>query len=450
MLNFNATINSAAGSQLWRVGVVGVLTIALQIPIAMIGRLVGERKQRRDTAVADVRSKWGDMQSVTGPALVLPYVLVGSNSVAGASPAGAETRYATFLPQRLGVTRTLDTESRSRGILNVPVYTLNVVFEGEFAPMNIADLGIDSSAVSWERAYLAVGISDVRAIREDSTLTWNDSKFRFDPGTGRLLDGIPGIRAPIALDPNAHTSRFRFSFPLALNGSLAFSLAPFAEETVVLLKSNSESPNFQGNWLPVERNVSADGFEALWRISYLGRNYPQSWQSGTDVLRAVEASRFGVELTDPIDHYQMAERSVKYSPLFILLMFASIWLTEVLANVRVHPVQYLLVGTALCIFYLLELSISEHLLFPVAYAMACLSILLMIYAYGRVILVRPRRSAVVATGVATLYGYLFILLTREDSALLIGSLGLFAVLAAIMYFTRQVDWFADSRGTTTE
>ena len=157
---------------------------------------------------------------------------------------------------------------------------------------------------------------------------------------------------------------------------------------------------------------------------------------------AIDGSRFGVELVNPVDHYRMAERSIKYAGLFILLTFATVWLTEVLAGVRVHPIQYLMLGGALCLFYLLELSLSEHLGFPLAYGIASLAVIGMVAAYSVVVLHRIGRALVVGAGVAALYAYLYILLMNEDYALLIGSVGLFAILAAIMYATRRVDWYA--------
>lgn len=156
---------------------------------------------------------------------------------------------------------------------------------------------------------------------------------------------------------------------------------------------------------------------------------------------AIDGSRFGVELMNPVDHYRMAERSVKYARLFVLLTFAAVWLIEVLARVRVHPIQYLMIGGALCLFYLLELSLSEHLGFPLAYAIASISVIAMVAAYSVVALHSVRRALVVGAGVALLYAYLYILLMNEDYALLIGSVGLFAILAAIMYATRRVDWY---------
>jgi inner membrane protein len=164
----------------------------------------------------------------------------------------------------------------------------------------------------------------------------------------------------------------------------------------------------------------------------------------------IHGSRFGVELIDPVDHYRMAARSVKYAGLFILLTFATLWLMEILTGIRVHPIQYLMLGGALCLFYLLELSLSEHIGFPFAYILASAAVVAMVGAYSFVILRRVNHALIVAAGVAGLYAYLYLLLMNEDYALLIGSVGLFAMLGAIMYVTRRVDWYsaggrADSR-----
>src|SRR4030095_4504606 len=231
------------------------------------------------------------------------------------------------------------------------------------------------------RAHLALGISDVRAIREQSAVTWNGKPTSFLPGTGSFTEGGVGIHAPVTVTPAAVAAPF--SFNLSLNGSSGVYLSPFAEETTVQLTSNSPNPSFQGSWLPTDRSVSAqDGFDATWKVAYLGRNFPQSWIAGSadEHRNAIEMSRFGVQLTEPVDTYRMAERSVKYAILFILLTFASMWLIEVLARTRVHPIQYLLLGAALCVFYLLELSLAEHLKFTLAYGIACFAVVALIAA----------------------------------------------------------------------
>ncbi len=428
-------------SQMLRLLLVGFLAVLLQIPIVMIAGLVSERQGRRQEAVAEVSSKWGNAQIITGPALVVPYTYRGTEFATGGQEiTRSETRSAIFLPEKLHTRGSIDSEIRNRGIFSVPVYRLGLTVEGEFARPSFSELGVEPSTIGWDRAYLAVGISDTRAIQEETAVSWNDQKVSFLPGTGAFTDGGMGIHAVVGVADAMQ--RFKFSFPLLLNGSLSIYLTPFGQHSVVELQSDYSHPSFHGNWLPVERSVSADTFQAKWSIPFLGRNYPQAWRAGAEMGEAIDGSRFGVELVNLVDHYRMAERSVKYAGLFILLTFATVWLIEVLAGVRVHPIQYLILGGALCLFYLLELSLSEHVGFPLAYAMASISVIGMVTAYSSAVLHRMRLALLVTAGVALLYVYLYILLMNEDFALLIGSVGLFAILAVIMYVTRRVDWYS--------
>jgi inner membrane protein len=433
-------ISSIRSSQMLRLFFVGFLTLLLQIPIAMIGGLVSERQARRQAAVSEVSSKWGNVQSIIGPALVVPYSYRWTEaSASGTQVTRHETRNAIFLPQQLRVRGSIDSELRHRGIFSVPVYKAALTLEGEFTRPSFPELGVESTAIAWERAQLAIGISDARAIQQETAVTWNGKPVSFLPGTGAFTDGGTGIHAVVGFADGVQ--RVKFSFPLSLNGSVGIYLTPFAQNTTVELQSNYGHPSFQGNWLPVERSVSDAAFQAKWSIPFLGRNYPQAWKAEVEMRKEIDGSRFGVELVNPVDHYRMAERSVKYAGLFILLTFATLWLIEVLAGVRVHPIQYLMLGGALCLFYLLELSLSEHLGFPLAYTVASVAVVGMVAGYSVVILHHIMRAIFVVAAVSLLYVYLYILLMNEDYALLIGSVGLFLILAAIMYATRRVDWY---------
>jgi inner membrane protein len=430
---------SIQGSRTLRLLGVGLLGLLLLIPILRIGALVNERQGRAAGAVKEIASKWGHAQAFVGPALVVPYTeRTTTASATGAQLVTEHPRNAVFLPRRLKAAGTVNSETRNRGIFSVPVYRLNLKVEGEFGKPDFASLGVDPAAADWSRAHLVAGISDVRAIQEQTSVLWNGASTAFLPGTGSFSEYPTGIQAAVGGSPDA--SEYRFSFPVVLNGSSRLSLAPFAETTVVELKSDSPNPSFQGNWLPTDRTVDEDGFEASWTIPFLGRNYPQAWVDGTALRPAIEASQFGVELVEPVNTYSMAERSLKYAVLFILLTFALVWLIEVLGRVRVHPIQYLLLGAALCLFYLLELSLSEHLGFAPAYAIASLAVVAMVGAYSWVMFRQRSRAAVVTGAVAGLYAYLYVLLRNEDYALLLGSIGLFAILGTIMYATRKVDW----------
>ncbi len=428
-------------SQTLRVVTVGVLVLLLQIPIAMIGGQVSERKERGMEAVAEVSSKWGDRQLLAGPMLVVPFAHTWTEvSRNGQSVERSGFRYASFLPDELTVVATATSEIRKRGIFEVPVYRLELALSGRFTPPDAAKLALDPGAMNWDKAFVVMGISDTRAIQQASSLAWDGRTIAFSPGTGGQQVVKDGIHAVVGAAADGRT--VEFSFPLVINGSQAIRFTPFGKTTDVILKSNFPHPSFQGNWLPGERVVSRDGFEAQWTIPFLGRSFPQAWIDAGNIWESIERSTFGVDFVNPVDHYRMAERSVKYASLFILLTFAALWLFEVRAGVRVHPIQFLLLGAALCLFYLLELSLSEHLAFPLAFAIASLAIVGMVMAYGVVVLRGLNRALAVGSGVALLYVYLYVLLVNEDYALLFGSIGLFVILALVMYATRRVDWYA--------
>ena len=436
------TIAAIGRSQTARMLFVGLLVLSLQIPIAMIGDLLSERQTRHQEAIQEVASKWGKLQVITGPVLTVPYrhrwTEIGNKRQ---MIAHSEVRHATFLPDRLSARGEMKSEIRYRGIFSVPIYRIQADVKGEFSRPDFAGWGIDPGDIMWDRAQMSVGISDPRAIQEQTRLTWNSEGISFLPGIGDFptVSGT-GIHAPLAGQLQA--KRFTFSFPLTLNGSAGAYLVPVGRDTDVTLTSNWSTPSFQGGWLPAHRAVSARGFEATWSIPYLGRDFPQAWMSVTDLRKTIESSRFGVDLIVPVDEYRLASRSVKYAALFILLTFASIWLTEVLAKLRVHPIQYLLLGSALCVFYLLEISLSEQIGFGMAYLLASLSVVGMVVAYSKVIFKTLGHATIIGLVVAALYGHLYILLNNEDYALLVGSLGLFVILGLIMFLTRGVNWFA--------
>lgn len=430
---------SIRDSQLVRLVVIAALALLLLIPILMISGLVSERQQRNDAAMAEVSSKWGEAQSITGPALVVPYTYRWTDESGARTVTHTEMRNAIILPDSLAIHGTMKSEILRRGIFSVPVYGLDMQVEGEFARPRFDDLRVAPGDIDWARAHLAVGVSDVRAIQQATTLTWNGRHVDFLPGTGGFVEGGTGIHAPVVITDT--TQHIRFAFPLELNGSLRIDAVPFGKTTTVDFESDYQHPSFQGKWLPTRRTVDDHAFTAHWSVPYLGRGYPQTWTSDSSMAKTIDASRFGVQLVTPVDHYRMASRSVKYAFLFILLTFATIWLIEVLAGVRVHPIQYLMLGGALCLFYLLELALSEHVGFPIAYALASVAVIGMVGGYSLAVLRRVTRAAIVAVGVAILYGYLYLLLMNEDYALLIGSVGLFVILAAIMFVTRRVDWY---------
>ena len=428
-------------SPLIRLLVVMFLALALQIPVLMIEQLVAERRTRRETAVDAVASSWGRAQTIVGPILLVPYVqrqvVVRGD---GTSVVKSERHMLRILPHSLHVRGSLKPQELRRGIFSIPVYEADLVLDGSFAPLDPATLGLplDEVKLEWSRASLVVGITDPRSIQEATRLDWGGHPVEFLPGMGPVRDASAGIHAPLELVPSREP--VAFSLPLRLHGSVGFRVAPAGEQTDVDLVSTWPGPSFQGAWLPARRAVSEKGFEAHWSVPNLGRGIPTHVGDEIDLGPLLSGFAFGVDLLSPVDTYRMAGRSVKYAFLFIAFTLGFLWLCEVLLGASVHPVQSLLVGAALVVFYLLELSLAEHVGFMPAYAIATAAIVGMITAYAAAVLRSWGRALGLGAAVGALYAYLFVVLVNEDAALLVGSLGLFAALAGVMYLTRRVDW----------
>jgi inner membrane protein len=234
-----------------------------------------------------------------------------------------------------------------------------------------------------------------------------------------------------------------------LKGSEGVQFAPLGDETVVTVTSPWERPSFIGAYPPSDRTLGTDGFSAAWNVSSFGRSYPHTWYSDVPVSRdTIRASLFGVSLHEGVDLYTQVSRSVTYAVLFILVTFTVFFLFEILTGLRLHPVQYLLIGSALALFYLLLLSLAEHIGFPLAYAIATSMIILLITGYSVSVLQQKIRALLIFFVLLALYGYLYFVLSLEDYALLFGSLLVFALLASVMYLTRRIDWYALGKSGT--
>jgi inner membrane protein len=430
-------------SQFVRITLVIFLILLLQIPTAMLQGLIYERQGVRQEAITDVTSKWGKQQTLIGPRLIVPYI----KRFQSGDKVRAEVQHAIFLPEELRIDSKMDTETRYRGIFEVPVYKTQLNLRGQFLRPDLLMWGVRSQDILWDQAELNLAIADARAVKNQTALTWNTTQVPFEPGQGKFGGPNPGIHVSLRGQMTGNT--FNFTIPLELNGSEKIAFAPLGKVTNVKLSSNWTDPSFQGLWLPTQRTVTDKGFTAEWNIPFLGRNYPQQWTVEAEISpQQIQESVFGVDLISPVDNYRMAERSIKYNFLFIVLTFATFWLFEVTARLRVHPLQYLLVGVAMSMFYLLQLALSEHIGFQLAYGVATIAVVGLIAAYSVAVLRANQRGGIIGAVQATLYGYLYVVLANQDYSLLIGSLGLFGFLAIVMYLTRRIDWFASDQPDT--
>lgn len=441
-----------------KLAVLGFVVLLLLIPVAKVTGLIRERAERKTFAALEVAGAWGGAQAITGPILAIPYreiVKPTDEEIKDALKAGLKrpqpwivpwTGY--FLPQTISWRGTIEPEIRKRGIFEAVVYQTRLIAEGTFAAPDLEALGIKpSDEVLWHQARLMVGVGEVRGLQERAVLTWSGVQHPFLPGTtdSELLPA--GLHAPLALTPLAHTpgaptggEPIPFRFELVLRGSGDLHFFPAGEETKVELTSPWASPSFGGAFLPAERRLSEQGFQASWRIPFLARGVPQQWAGQQVQSHQLAGSLFGVSLFLPADSYQKIERSVKYAVLFILLTCLTFFLIELVSPVRLHAVHYLLVGCALVLFYLLLLALSEHLGFGRAYALAAAASSGLIAAYARSILASVRWAATLLALLAGLYAYLYGLLRAEETSLLMGSIGLFVILSLVMFLTRKLDW----------
>lgn len=438
----------------FRLGTLVVLGLLLLIPLSMVRGLVDERQSRSREVKNEIAGKWGMPQQLLPPVVSVPWVRI---TVLKDGKTEREESWVRLFPETLEVVGELSTQTRRRGLFKVPVYT---------------------AALDWNGAW------DLDQIRRHSpgagwVLDTTRAVVSVDPGTARSLSKVPlleldGHAVEIAAERptgsvyamHLHSRPFalggsrRLHFHLALSqrGTESFSIAPAAGATTVRLKSDWKSPSFQGDFLPERSSISATGFDASWGVSGMNLGIPTIWRDGDAPLPAsvrrdygedqvasssssrLQAPVLAVSLVEPVDGYDSIDRSLKYGALVIALAFLALFLFESFLNRALHPVQYGLIGLSLALFYLLLLSISEHLGFETAYAIAASAVTGTVAGYASAALAGWKRGLLLGTGLAILWGFLFTLLKAEDWALLMGSTGLFLIVTLVMWLTRKIDW----------
>ncbi|MES2674121.1 MAG: cell envelope integrity protein CreD [Pseudomonadota bacterium] len=432
-----------------KLSAIALLMLLLMIPISMINGVINDRKQLHENVIEEIARSSSYSQRLVGPVLVVPYV---KNIKEWKIDAETKVRYQEdiklngqlyFLPEAFVVDGKLKSEKRSRGIYEARLYHADNNISGHFeVPGNY---GITDELLAYEfgAPYVAMGIKDIRGIENALKIRINDDLVDMAPSTRLKILG-DGVHALIKIPDLQQKSRLNFSLNLVLQGTESLRVVPIGRESNVKLSSDWPHPSFIGNYLPVKREITDAGFIADWRTSYFSSNLAESFNLCADENNcdAFANSDFGVSLIDPVNQYVKSDRAIKYALLFIALTFASFFLFEILKRLMVHPVQYGLVGLALAFFYLLLLSLSEHIGFGAAYLISSLACILLIGTYVSHVLQSLLRGIGFTAGLAVLYGMLYGLLCAEDYALLMGSILLFALLGIFMLLTRKVDWYS--------
>lgn len=423
--------------------VIGFLTIILLIPGIMIQDLIRERQDRSVETIEKINAKWSNAQTICGPVLTIPYTttLVDANN-----KTVLQEHTISITPENLNIDTQLFPEERYYGIYKTILYKSEIDLSGNFDKINYQKT--DNSTIHWEQAYLTIGVSDLRGITENISFTLDNKQYPVEAAGN--YDRLMGKILVVSLN-NADTlltgRPLHFNCKIKLNGSSNINFIPIGKTSKVHVAGTWKSPGFIGNFSP-EHTITENGFDANWSVLRFNRSIPETWIDNQ--VETFEDASFGVNLIDPVNHYQQNMRSAKYAFMFIALTFVVFFFVEILTKKRIHPIQYLLVGIALILFYSLLLSISEQINFGIAYLVASIATIGLITVYTHSIFKNKMQTGGLAAMLCMLYVFLYVVLQLEDIALLIGSVGLFIILGIIMFFSRKINWYKQEEETSND
>lgn len=429
----------------------GIMVVALilflMVPQNMILNLIRERQDRSVEAIERINDKWSEAQTICGPVLSIPYKkkMVETEMIETKDKKkekyeriSYEQHILNITPEQLNIQVKLLPEEKHYGIYKTILYRSNISIEGDFK--DILTTNEQDIEYEWDKAYIALGLSDLKGVSNQVDFTFAGQKLDVEAAGNKngysekqLICGIPALETL-----QRGNNSLNFHCDLSLNGSSSINFIPMGKTTQVKISGAWKSPGFIGNFSP-EYSIENDVFVAEWNVLHFNRNIPDTWIDYNS--NSFYDSYFGVNLVDTVDHYQQNTRSAKYAIMFIALTFVVFFFVEILTKKRIHPIQYLLVGIALILFYSLLLSISEQLSFGLAYLIASVATIGLITAYAYSIFKNTRQTGILTALLCLLYTFLYVVLQLEDVALLIGSIGLFIILGVIMYVSRKINWY---------
>ena len=459
----NKLIEGATQSLSFKLVVIGFLTLLLMIPLGMVSSLVGERASNKNSVAEQIYADWSRKQTLQGPILTIPY----RTYIKTKKETKLHIAYIHLLPEQLNIDGEVTPSILYRSIYEAVVYKSDLNVKGMFKVPNIDELGVSTKDILFNKASLSFGLSDLRGVQERIELNFSGKKYFFNPGirSSQVAEVIRnGVSVPISL--NKRNSTFAFDFNLKLNGSESLFFLPYGKESVVRLHSSWENPSFIGDFLPDEREVNKEGFQARWSVVDINRAYPQLFK-GEAVYKLKHkkeykqgskydysygsnsylSSSFGVNLMVPVDYYQKSSRSIKYGSLIIILTFLALFFVEIFLKKRIHGFQYILIGIGLILFFALLISLSEHIGFDAAYIVSALVTIALITLYSKSVFKNMKFVLMLFGILFIFYAFIYILLQLQDYSLLLGVVMLFGTLASIMYISRDIDWYNIAKET---
>ncbi|MEJ2615776.1 MAG: cell envelope integrity protein CreD [Ignavibacteriaceae bacterium] len=409
------------------------IILLLIVPLTMIQSLITERQKNRQTVIKEISQSWADSQIVAGPILCLVKDQLKENRE-GKKVLQKNKYY--LLPESLNIKSEVYPEKRHRGIYEVILYKTAIKVTGSFDLNNLQKIKYDDIINNSGEEYISFNITDLKGVEDSIFLNWNGQTIEVNPGLRNRDIFKNGFYSDIKIENGI--KKYNFELTLHLKGSENLQFIPMGKITEVHMNSGWNNPSFTGEFLPSSRNLSSKGFNAEWKINQFNRNYPQEWYNETYNLYP---SSFGVKLLIPVDEYQKTMRTSKYGILIILLTFVSFFMIEIFNKKPLHPVQYLLIGLSLVIFYSLLLALSEYMLFEYSYLISSVLVIGLISFYTKNIYSKTGLGISIGGMLILFYGFMYTILQLQDYSLLLGTLALFIILAGIMFLTRKINWY---------
>jgi len=431
---------SITDSVLFKLGVIAALVILLLIPSSWIQSLILEREGYQQIERGGIKTSWADTQLVQGPVLMLPYKKLITETDSNKKTHTHEViKMLYVLPQTLQIKGAIKTERFKKGVYDATGYNSDLLINGSFNKPDLAAAGIEPASVLYDKARLAFSITDMKGLKNNPVINIQGQNYAVEPTQEETIPFNQGLQAAFPLKSE---QGFTFSYKLNLNGSDKLKFLHTGRATDVEISSDWKSPGF-GDITPDDSVINDKGFTAKWHLTYYARPFPQQWVNNNYVLlkkKDADAASFGVKLQSPIDQYRKILRATKYSTLIILLTFVSLFLTELIKQQRVHVFNYILIGAAMVVYYTLLLSFAEQVGFNWAYLISSVATIGLVAAFTASLLNNKAVAITFSFILSIFYGFIFIIIQLEELSLLFGSIALFVTVAAMMYFSRKINW----------
>jgi len=432
-----------ATSTTFRMVVIGALTLILMIPMSFVNSLVRDRMRLKDSVIREINASWGKSVEISGPTLEVPIKTYRTEVSFTSDGKRTENiifegyKYLYVFPDKLNIEGEILGEPKKIGIYQSAVYRAKTTITGNFSKPDFKKLTIKEENIDWKKAKIRFSTTNNKGITDKMNFKWEDKEMSFSL-QGSKYEMRTFETEQLSGSPFSEKNSVAFSMNYNVKGSKSFNIIPIGNETTVHLTSNWKESKFDGQFLPDNKDkINEKGFDAHWKIIDYQRSFSQYHY---DKIPNYSDYAFGVDFLIPVDEYLKTDRATKYAFLVIFLTFIVFFIIQNVGKVQMHPFQYFLIGIALVIFYTLLVAISEHSNFNLSYIISAFATILLITLYSKAILNSKKFTLYIFSVLTALYSYIFVIIQLKDYALLAGSIGLFVILAMIMYFSRKIKW----------